>query len=91
MYAAAQDGAEYDPQVDRGPPAGAGQGAVDGPQTGDVQQLDQKDAPGLHGDVVHTIRVGNGGRRAVIHPKDLLDDLAVCEETHQQKDQTRKK
>ena len=87
MHAAAQDGTKDDPQVHTGTPAGTGQGAEDGTQTGDVQQLNEEQPPGLHGGVVHAVGVGHSRGLAIIHTEDLLDELAVQGKTHDQDNQ----
>ena len=87
MHTAAQDGTKDDPQVHDRAPACAGQSAEDGAQTCDVQQLDEENTPGLHGHVVHAVRMDYSGRLAVIDVKNLLNELAVEEETDDQDSQ----
>ena len=72
-------------------PAGSGESAIDGAKTGDVQQLDEEDAPGLHGDIVHTVGMGHSRRGAVIHAERPFNYLAVSKESHNQQGQTDKK
>ena len=91
LDAAAQNGTKDDPQVHRGAPAGTGQSTVDGTKAGDIQQLDQENTPGFHGNVVHTIGVGYRRGGPVVNPEDLLHQLAVGEEAHDQQNQANKK
>ena len=84
VNAAAQDGTKDDPQVDAGAPAGTGQSTKDGAQTRDIQQLDQEQTPGFHGGVVHTVGVGYRRGLTVVNAEDLLDELAVQREAHQE-------
>ena len=75
--AAAQDGAEDDPQIHPRAPAGAGQGAVDGAQAGDVQKLYQEDAPGFHGYIVHTVGVSHSRGGSISFSEDAQQEVVT--------------
>ena len=51
---------------------------------GNVEQLNKRILPLLHGDVVHTITLRIRGRRSHIRTEDALDEFAVHIATHKQ-------
>ena len=91
MNTTAQDGAQHDPQVYRRSPAGTGQSTVNGPQAGNIQQLNQKNTPSFHGHIVHAVGMRHCGRRTVINAKNLFYQLAISKKSHNKQNQTYKK
>lgn len=57
----AQNAAENDPQKRGRPVQHAHDGAENGPQPCNVQQLDEKNAPARHDHIIHAVRTGHGG------------------------------
>ena len=88
MDSTGEDTAEDDPQVSDGAEQGTAQSAQDGAGAGDVQQLDQKDLPGGHGDVVNAVLHGIGGSLTIIGTEDLGHVLAVEHIAHEQQHDT---
>ena len=56
---------------------GALNGSKNGAGARDVQQVDQAVFPAPHGDIVHTVLLGIGGRLPVIGAEDLFAELAI--------------
>ena len=65
MHCTRKDGAQHNPKVGSRAKLRTHDGAVDGTQTCDVQELNHKYLPGRHGNVIHTILTGKTGSLAI--------------------------
>ena len=88
VNAAGENGAEGNPQKHAGPPQRTGQRAENGTQARDVQQLDQKQLPLGHDDVVDSVVDADGGSLPVVRPKGVVDHFAVDKVAANQQGQT---
>ncbi len=86
-----QDGAEGDPQEDHKPPQGVLERAEDRTEPCDVEQLDQKQLPLGHDDIINAVVDADGGSFAVVRTEGVVDDLAVSKVTDHQDRQTNQK
>ena len=86
--APAEKGSEGDPQEHAGTPAGTCQSAEDRSKAGDVEQLDQKDPGGSHGNVVASVLHGDGRGFAVVGSEHFFRDFTVNGKSHNQQCQT---
>ena len=84
MDATCKDGAEGDPQEHHRTPQSTLQCAEDGAEARDVQQLDQKQLPLGHHDIVNTVVDADSGSFTVIGSERVVNDLAVDEVTADQ-------
>ena len=65
--------------------------ADDRPDPGDVQQLNHHVLPFRKHDIVHAVRVADGGNGAVVRPDDAFDQLPVGKITGDQQNDTAQK
>ena len=79
-----KDGTEGDPQEHHRAPQSTLQCAEDGAEARDVQQLDQKQLPLGHHDVVNTVVDADSGSFTVIGSERVVNDLAIDEVTADQ-------
>ena len=91
VYAAGKDGSEGNPEEDNRSPHRTGDGAEDRSQTGNIQQLYQKQLPGRHDNIVHTIVDRNRRGLTVIRRECVVHKLAVREIPGDQDHQTKQK
>ena len=82
--ATCKDGAEGDPQEYHRAPQSTLQCAEDGAEARDVQQLDQKQLPLGHHDIVNTVVDADSGSFTVIGSERVVNDLAIDEVTADQ-------
>ena len=87
MHRTSQDRAANDPEEDDRAEASTHQCAEDRARAGDVQKLDKKCLPFLHGNTVHAIIDGDCRCFPVIRGKDLFDDLSIDKKTCKQYNQ----
>ena len=80
-----EDAAEDDPEKRGGAELGSHNGATDGTNACNVQELDEEDAPRLHGNVVHAVshRYGRGDAVGVDFHKSF-GDLGIDEVSQEQ-------
>ena len=80
MHGPGENAAQYDPKECGGTELGSHDGSEDGACPRDVQELDHVDLPCRHGDEVHPVGLGDGGRRARrIGAEYPFDELSVQE------------
>ena len=73
-----ENAAEYDPQIGGGTEFGSHDGSEDGPRSRDIEELDHKDPPAWHLDIVDAVRLFDGGRRlGGIRPENLFCKFSV--------------
>ena len=79
-----ENGTEGDPQEHNRAPQRTLQCAEDGAEARDVQQLDQKQLPLGHHDIVNTVVDADSGSFTVIGSERVVNDLAIDEVTADQ-------
>ena len=79
MHTTGKDGTKGDPQEHHRTPQSTLQCAEDGAEARDVQQLDQKQLPLRHHDVVNAVVDADSRSFTVIGSERVVNDLAVDE------------
>ena len=88
MHAAGKDGAEGDPQEHHGAPQSTLQCTKNGSQTCNVQQLNEKQLPLGHHNVVNAIVDAHSRSFAVVRSERIVNDLAIDKVADDQERQT---
>ena len=79
MHTTGKDGAEGDPQEHHGAPQSALHGTKDGAKARNVQQLDEKQLPLGHHNVVNAVVNAHSRRFTVVRAEGIVHDLAIDE------------